>query len=527
MPLEDVGSLGRRLLAAVGRHESLPRIAHPIVLACSGGRDSMALLEIATQVLPRAMLRVAHVHHGLVDQADAWLAFCRTQAEERGVEFVAVRLATDPAFGPDGAPDAQARRFDGLGLEAWARRGRYRALTAIAAASGARLVLTAHHRLDQFETHRLQARRGAGDRGLAAMPPDRSLREQGEAGRGVRLLRPFLEVGRDSLERVLRLAGRGWIEDPSNHDPRRARTAVRHELLGELAADRALASALLGRIATHRVAASLAARDAREDLDRCLADPGSGAMPRAELRGRYPHQAPALSQRALRGLALPRRHDLLRHWLDVAALPMPSRAVLAEIDKQLVDGAASRGRVRHAGVWLLRHRDRIGLASALPEAVVPGAIVVPPPSGPIVIGTPWPGARALETVIALPVGPDGRLPATLHLDRARGEERLRLRRHGPSRSWKHLCQSARVPVWLRDALPLLRLAPDGAAVYAAPFGALAPLAGESTDRAMQATPAAPAKDGASCVVRWYCPHEWSGWLPLGGGEREQAQVATL
>ena len=86
-----------------------------VLLACSGGMDSQVLLHVAASVLPRERLVVAHVHHGLQPQAEAWLDFCRQAASVAGLAFLSRRLPPMPARPPGG-------------IEAWARAGRYRAL---------------------------------------------------------------------------------------------------------------------------------------------------------------------------------------------------------------------------------------------------------------------------------------------------------------------------------------------------------------------------------------------------------------
>ena len=86
-----------------------------LLLACSGGRDSQVLMHAVAALRPVVRAAVAHVHHGLQSRADAWLAFCAAEASSLGLPFLSRRLRVSAGFGT-------------LGLEAWARAGRYRAL---------------------------------------------------------------------------------------------------------------------------------------------------------------------------------------------------------------------------------------------------------------------------------------------------------------------------------------------------------------------------------------------------------------
>ncbi len=184
-------------------------------VAYSGGRDSTALLHATLSVaLPLGIQVVAlHVHHGLSPHADAWLAHCAEQCTRwarRGlpVAFAAERVVHKAAPGES--------------IEAWAREQRYAALRTLAQARGIALVLLAHHRLDQAETFLLQALRGAGVAGLAAMP--RIAERQ-----GITWARPWLDQPREGIEAYVRSNRLRFVEDDSNADPRFARNRLRRE----------------------------------------------------------------------------------------------------------------------------------------------------------------------------------------------------------------------------------------------------------------------------------------------------------
>lgn len=196
----------------------LPRGAL-VLVACSGGPDSLALAATTAFVAPRAGLRAGAVvvdhdlQAGSADVAERAARQCRAL----GLDPVEVRRV------------AVGR---GPGPEAAAREARYAALTEVAEASGAAAVLLGHTRDDQAETVLLGLARGSGARSLAGMP----------ARRGV-LRRPLLDVPRDVTAAVCAVLGLEPWQDPTN-DPASAtdgrtpplRSRVRHEVLPVLEA---------------------------------------------------------------------------------------------------------------------------------------------------------------------------------------------------------------------------------------------------------------------------------------------------
>jgi len=183
-----------------------------LLVAVSGGADSVALLHLLVQArrrrrLAHVALTVGHVDHRLrVDSAeDARLVQEAAQALELPFDQRIVRLASRAS------------------LEAAARSLRYGALSEMAQAHGCEAIVTAHTATDQAETLLWRLARGAGGRGLAAMAPDRPLG-------ALRLLRPLLGVTREELRRWAMASGLRWRDDPSNEDDR-PRARLRAEVL--------------------------------------------------------------------------------------------------------------------------------------------------------------------------------------------------------------------------------------------------------------------------------------------------------
>ena len=183
-----------------------------VLIACSGGPDSLALAAAAAHFARRGSLRVgaAVIDHGLQpDSAEVTDTTVRT-LEEMGLDPVLSRQVT-----VDNA---------GHGPEMAARLARYSALKDIAEQVHARAVLLGHTRNDQAETVLLGLARGSGTRSLSGMSPQHTID-------GVLYLRPFLNVTRVETEEICRAEGLVPWHDPTNTDTTLMRSRVRHDVL--------------------------------------------------------------------------------------------------------------------------------------------------------------------------------------------------------------------------------------------------------------------------------------------------------
>ncbi len=211
-------------------------------VALSGGLDSTVLLHLLATMKERPVLRAVHVHHGLQPVADAWPEHCRRLCDSLGVELLVRHVAVE----------------QGASLEQAARDARYQAFAEVL--QSGELLLTGQHREDQAETLLLRLLRGAGLRGLAAMPECRSL----AAGL---LVRPLLDIPRDDLLAFAQVQGLSWVQDPSNDDTRFNRNYLRHQVLPALTSRWPQASRSLARTTAHLAeAGELLDELARDDL---------------------------------------------------------------------------------------------------------------------------------------------------------------------------------------------------------------------------------------------------------------------
>ena len=200
----------------------LPGVNSTVVVAVSGGADSVAVLLALDELLSSSKLSfkllVAHLNHrlrGKVSDADArWVS---SLAKQLGYEVKA------------GSIDVKARSVkSGDNLEQAARRARYEFLERKARTGKARVVLTAHTMDDQAETVLLNLLRGSGAHGLAGVDPMRPIR----LGSDVLLARPLLSwARRRDTESYCRMREVEFRSDEMNQDQRFARVRVRRQLL--------------------------------------------------------------------------------------------------------------------------------------------------------------------------------------------------------------------------------------------------------------------------------------------------------
>ena len=342
-----------------------------VLLACSGGRDSQVLMHVAAVLRPAVRPVVAHVHHGLQPHADDWLQFCADEARVLGLRFLARRL--DPATRPP------LQRPGSLsGLEAWAREGRYRALADMAAAVGARVVITAHHANDQLETVEMRRRRGSGVLGLAGM------REQAplpHAPAGYRLLRPFLSLSRAQLAHWAETHGLQWVEDPSNQDLRFTRNRIRDALDRQLQDEPEALPGGLAAVGLFQQAADRLLAQAADDVAAATVH----VTPRAGRRTGLPAGVP----QGLLVAAAPVQATPPDSSLDLTMLldaPLTVDLASAEAEAEAGAGAgAESGTSTGAGDALPLARPSLVDGSVPGEGLPPAMVLMPPPAAPLLL----------------------------------------------------------------------------------------------------------------------------------------------
>jgi tRNA(Ile)-lysidine synthase len=459
----------------------VPAGASGFVVAVSGGADSTALLAAMAALAAtvdlgatpdlrlgfwRLPLRAVHIDHGLQAAAAEFREACGELCRRLEVPLTILPVVVStPA---------------GVSVEAAARDARYAALAGNLRAG--ECLLTAHHREDQAETLLLQALRGAGLRGMSAMPLCRPF------GVGWHL-RPVLDVAQHELLAFARRhgfdgngnghgnghgdgsrdasrdgsgegdgcrdaeGGGDTLEDASSAGRQRAAAPAADPMNEDLRFDRVYlrrrvwplietrwpgAGAALSRTARHVAEAQdLLERAAEADLGR-LRDGEALSLPR------------------LRALGQAERINAVRHWLEESGAEPPSTARLHEALRQLFEAEEDH---LPAVMWgdcaLRRYRDRMFLTAAQPPRLQGTRRWEAALGASVDLGL---GLGALRWAAAPQCGggiaPHG-LPPFLSVRARSGGETLRPTARGKAQTVQHLCQSLGVLPWLRDALPFV------------------------------------------------------------------------
>ena len=394
-----------------------------LAVAYSGGRDSTALLHAtATQVrqlnAAGADLQVValHIHHGLSRQADAWLLHCQAQCAAWAAAGLPLTLSWRRM---DGRPAAAQS------VEAWAREARYAALTQMAQEAGAKLLLLAHHQRDQAETFVLQALRGAGAAGLAAMP---ALQWRD----GLCWARPWLSQPREAVEAYVQAYRLSHIEDDSNADSRYARNRLRHAVWPALLSAFPHAETSLAQAASWaQQALALQQELADQDLPPLLSPLG-------------------LNVAGVQALSAARASNVLRAWLHRQTGRSAPASLVQRLQQEWTQAEhgqwpCANGLLRLYRGWLSHVKEQPALPSRPAQRLNLGSTGLHTQAD-------WSGAWLVQAVQTGGISPECLQNVVM---RARqGGEQFQRHPASPARSLKKSYQAAGVPAWRRQG-PLL------------------------------------------------------------------------
>ena len=299
-----------------------------VLIAFSGGPDSLCLAALASEYLGHRELLAIHVDHGQDDESTQRADQAAALARQLGLDHQIIRVKLDQQGGPEAA----------------ARRARYRVFEHELGVD--ETLLMAHHADDQAETVLLRLLRGAGPAGLAGMPVSRRL------GQG-RLYRPLLAWRRQQILAELARRGLEGLNDPHNLRLDLDRNYLRHRILPQL--DRRWPDAARRLLRSARLC-----RESAAELDR-LGD--QETMANTGLHGQCPLSPNLLATPF--GLA-----EHVRRWVRQAGLPSPPGPQLDEFVRQLRQQQPDRHpALQWSGLLLRRYRDWLWLEPS--QAPVP------------------------------------------------------------------------------------------------------------------------------------------------------------
>ncbi len=374
----------------------------------SGGLDSSVLLHLAATAAPDLPIASVHINHGLQPSAEHWAAHCEDTASALSI--------------PHREFSVEVSTSGGQSVEDAAREARYKVFDELVQQD--EVLLLAHHLDDQRETILMRMLRGAGSLGLQGMPSRRNV------GQGL-LLRPLLDLPRESLVQYCKSQSLATIEDQSNQDLRFDRNFVRHRLL-PVVSDRWSLDAL-DRVGRHaRDARVLAAELAGIDWGHVE---GTDGLVDVERLGQ---------------LSRARQINVLRYWIETEGFTLPSEAVInTVIDTMILARVDGQPVVSWGTAEFRRYQGRLLL---VPKSSMPCAKV-----------------RSWEShVQSLDLAEVGRLGLAkggpldlkklvwpLTIDFRKGGEKIRPSPTGRERALKKLLQEQGVFPWVRGRIPLI------------------------------------------------------------------------
>jgi len=393
------------------------------VVAYSGGIDSHVLLYCCS--LLNLPVRAIHVHHGLQAIADDWVEHCQTVCKQLHIHLDVVYV--------DG------RQKKGESPEQSARNARYQALKKHLTSGDC--LLTAQHLNDQAETFLLQLLRTASAAGLAAMP---ALRQIG----GAMHARPLLFFARSEVEQFAEQNALHWIEDPTNLDVSLDRNFVRKNIIPIL---QNRWPELLTQLST---AASLQSNNLSVQEDMAAIDLARAIVSQTNVLKNNAYSIVAqLSIDTIQSLSVARLLNLLRYWIIRCANKQPTRNLLEEITKTLINSQQDvRSVIIFAEYEFRKYRSQLYLLKKNVDVDVDITFEWKPSTSPVLS---LPHCK-LVTIDAAGKGLQRKLrDQTLTIRFRKGGERFHPSNRQHSQSLKKFLQEAGIPPWERDAIPLL------------------------------------------------------------------------
>lgn len=387
-----------------------------IYVGFSGGLDSTVLLHnLAYQTNLAGKLVAVHINHGLSKNALSWQTHCQAICTALDIPLIT----------------KQVKIIKQANIEEQARKERYNYFSQLITANTC--VLLAHHQDDQAETLLLQLFRGAGIDGLAAMAAIKHF-AQGQ------LIRPFLHHSRTDLQAYAVAKQLIWIEDESNHNTAFSRNYIRQQLIPSIQTKWPAIAKNIERTTQH-------CQQAQANLDD-LAKIDCPALQDC---------LTVLPFQSLAGLSISRLSNVLRFWLKINKVKLPSTETFNRLINEMIDAHSSTNpQIIWGEACIKRYQKALYLFK--------NKLIFSPLRQ---VWYQFPQLLYLENIGNLHArrSDEGLLISNSSLIEIRfrqGGERFAWR--GQTKQLKKLLQEWQVPVWLRDKIPLIYVNDQLAAV---------------------------------------------------------------
>jgi tRNA(Ile)-lysidine synthase len=297
----------------------------------SGGLDSHVLLHLLARLRSVHPIEICgvYINHGLSPYAAQWAAHCALVCRQLQIEFVERKIEIDPFS--DSSPEEIAREY------------RYKVFAELLPDKG--LLLTAHHQDDQAETLLVQLLRGAGPKGLAAMPRIKTFAKGFHA-------RPLLDFTHSHLQDYAAQNQLSWVDDESNTDVNFVRNFLRHEILPTLKKRWPSVTKTLARAAEN-------CAETYQFLDEVVMH---------DLLAAKGTVLNTLSIKTLLQFNPVRQRHVLRAWLDQFNFPIPPSVKLQQIQRDMLYAREDKAPYfTWHGIELRRYRDDFYAMTCLRE----------------------------------------------------------------------------------------------------------------------------------------------------------------
>ena len=326
-----------------------PKVVTKIYIACSGGRDSMALLFACQQLqLP---IHVIHINHKLQKVSDDWQQLVEGYCHKHHIDYdsVCIEWQSQQVYAADstisqeqqvGTQQASTQQVN----EQQARTARYRAIIHIAGENA--IVALAHHANDQVETLLMNLCQGTGLAGLTGMT---AFAVQHEFGKPIWLWRPLLGVTRDEISDFVAAQHIPYVDDPTNFGVANQRAFLRNQILPLL--DERF----------HKVVQNITRTQQNlTEAQRIVDDQYQQDLALCQCSNGWTSHQQCLHIPNLQSLSQARRFNLLHHWVKGSQKFAPTRQLIVQIEQLLQSAQTDQQAIlQWQGIEIRKYRDTL------------------------------------------------------------------------------------------------------------------------------------------------------------------------